>query len=385
MPFKGDMRLGGPHDNEAKLNGTSDGPSVPVAGTVLGWEERPIIISVAVDEWLNEDIEIGTGVFNLVADGLGGTYEELVDEMTVYVPEGEWVGPRIGFPEPQVSQYDSESYYNGQYVVGRYVSDGVGGVTLDVDAETYGDFFTYGTPVTGAPEFEITYQTSEHPSNWPTEQVPNGRYNFDTLEWDGTGGIYMGTGNMHVGGEYYPDGTLQSDEAEVNVEVPEGSGNYFFDGRDNRWEWDGEGNIVLESGDYYPEGTHITNYADYDYYWDGTGGFYSTYAGDSGGGGDEGGGDEGQFEGAVEAYGTYTGNSGTEINYIEISGTAYANGTYDYTEYHDGEGGTFTDNVYTYAEEHTFFGSVSVEDQDGNFSDVYYYSDGAGSYYTSNA
>jgi hypothetical protein len=366
MPFKGDLRLGGPHDNEARLNGSSDGPSVPAAGTVMSSEQRPITVSVAVSvyhpEQGNVNVQIGTGVFNLLADGQGGTYEVL--GTAVYVPAGEWVGPRLDDVEPHTASFDLGGgdylyYQNGQYSVSRYISDGVGGVTFGQYAETYGDFFAYGTPVTGAPQYEITDQTSEHPQTM--EQIPNGRYNFNTLEWDGNGNIYMGTGNMHVGGGYYPDGTLQSDASDTYVEVPEYSSNYYFDGNDNRWEWDGNGNIVFRYSGLYPYGTYITNYSDYNYYWNGSGGFYSEYSG-SGGGGN-----------GYPPSGEPTGNGSSTPIYVEINYSQYQIGSNDCVEYHDGSGGTYgscSNNYYSYG---TYLTS------DGSYS---YYSDGTGSYYS---
>ena len=71
MPFKGDMRLGGPHDNEGTLNGTSsEFDSVPLVGTVL---------SGPTDTSRYENDYNGTPFYmpystTVYADGLGGQY-----------------------------------------------------------------------------------------------------------------------------------------------------------------------------------------------------------------------------------------------------------------------------------------------------------------------
>lgn len=71
MPFKGDMRLGGPHDNERSLNGTSsDFESVPAYGTLLSGPSD-------TSRW--EGDFVGNQFFmpystSVYANGLGGSY-----------------------------------------------------------------------------------------------------------------------------------------------------------------------------------------------------------------------------------------------------------------------------------------------------------------------
>ena len=69
MPFKGDRRLGGPHDNEASLNGTSsDFVSVPAYGTVLS---GPTDTSRYVNDYLGTPFYMPYST-TVYADGLGG-------------------------------------------------------------------------------------------------------------------------------------------------------------------------------------------------------------------------------------------------------------------------------------------------------------------------
>lgn len=86
MPFKGDRRLGGPHDNEASLNGTSsDFDSVPAYGTVLS---GPTDTSRNVNDFLGTPFYMPYST-TVYADGLGG--ENPVETWGLqYYPAG-WV------------------------------------------------------------------------------------------------------------------------------------------------------------------------------------------------------------------------------------------------------------------------------------------------------
>ena len=71
MPFKGDRRLGGPHDNEAHLNGTSsDFDSVPAYGTVIS---GPTDTSRYVNDYLGTPFYMPYST-TVYANGTGGTY-----------------------------------------------------------------------------------------------------------------------------------------------------------------------------------------------------------------------------------------------------------------------------------------------------------------------
>jgi hypothetical protein len=360
MPFKGDLRLGGPHDNEARLNGSSDGPSVPAAGTVLQTGlTAPVFVSGSLQNGEFVQLQTGTDTYNVVADGIGGTYNVVTAQN--WVPSGTFIGP-VYSQSPAYSDYDGVSYPNGKFWASRFVSDGMGEFTIGYEVEQVGDYYTSGTLVNGAPQYSISDQFSERPSEMVS--VPNGKYSYDSLVWTGSGGIEMSTGGPFTGGSFYPYGTLESDASDTTIEVPEYSGNYYFDGNDNRWEWDGNGNIVFRYSGLYPHGTYITNYGDYNYYWDGTGGFYSEYSSSSGGGGS-----------SYPPSGESTGNGSSTPIYVFISNLIgnYQIGTNDCVEYHDGNGSTYTsctNNYYSY-------GTWIANDSNNN-----YYSDGTGYYYS---
>jgi len=366
MPFKGDMRLGGPHDNEANLNGSSDGPSVPSAGTVIQsgltapiyvWASHPVQGSI--------QIQTGTDTYNVVADGVGGTTNVVTSQ--TFVPEGTFIGPSFS-PTPVTSTYDGYTFPNGKTYVSRYVSDGAGEYTIGNGVELTGSFYADGTMVTGAPQYSIVDQYAVHPNDG-TSLISNGKYSYDSFVWDGSGEIYMSSGQPYTGGEFYPDGTLESDASDTNQEVPSGSGNYFFDGNDNRYEWDGAGNIVFRYSGLYTNGTFITSYGDNNYYWDGMGGYYSEYAGSGGGG---------------SSYPTgATGNTTNGTNYIDINGNQYENGTYYGEEYHDGNGGYTWNYTYSYASYGYVFTSTDTYDEWGSpTGTTYYKSNYMGGYYT---
>jgi hypothetical protein len=157
MPFKGDLRLGGPHDNEASLNGTSsDFDGVPAAGTILS---GPTDTSRYVADYLGNQyyMPYSTTVY---ADGLGGqnsvetwglqyypagwvtsvTSTPINIEVYAVLSSGQVIGPyslQVGTSATYYTEdgtginypayYDSYSYSNGQHIDG--VFDGYVGET----------------------------------------------------------------------------------------------------------------------------------------------------------------------------------------------------------------------------------------------------------------
>ena len=267
MPFKGDMRLGGPHDNERTLNGTSsDFDGVPAYGTFL---RGPY------DTSRTEFDFIGEGYFmpyetNYYANGLGGEYPVEVwglqyfpagwrtnrVEVTSYTFEIEYYedqtavityaidkidyiedGTGINYESPfthyphqagdvlamdtaptaptgeeiEMPEGSGTYYYRG---VGRisYLYDGAGGYY-----EEYGPLETYysdGTPI-GAQFPDLTYMPParmdlENSGEFGTQaQYPNGKYRV--AYWNGSGGYYLGglTGSFFTSGDvYYTEYTI---------------------------------------------------------------------------------------------------------------------------------------------------------------------------------
>jgi len=95
------------------------------------------------------------------------------------------------------------------------------------------------------------------------------------FQHDGSGGHQTSST-----GSYYPYGTFVYSEyvngTQTSVEVPSGSGNYY-DSQEygNAYVWDGTGYYTSVSTWYIPSGTFIYNDGTYDYYWDGSGGYYT--------------------------------------------------------------------------------------------------------------
>jgi hypothetical protein len=121
MPFKGDLRLGGPHDNEANLNGTSsDFDGVPEVGTIL---------SGPTDTSRYEQDYVGNSFYmpystTVYADGNGG--QNPVETWGLqYLPAG-WVTSHYNVP--------STLSYN------FYLSNG----TVASGNVTAGTFHSYG-------------------------------------------------------------------------------------------------------------------------------------------------------------------------------------------------------------------------------------------------
>lgn len=186
---------------------------------------------------------------------------------------------------------------------------------------------------------------------------------------DGFGGTY--TSDTIV--TYYSFGTVLRQES-GSIDISLCSGYYSVGGYTNSWYADGSGSYYTGStGGYSSYGTYLTNCDGYNHYSDGNGGYYSESDGSGGGSGS-----------SYPSYGTTTGNGGSGDNYIEINGSSYMNGTYSYTEYHDGNGGYYNSYSYNYQSYGYNFTSSSYYDE-GMMSTVYvnYNSDGSGGYYTS--
>jgi hypothetical protein len=116
---------------------------------------------------------------------------------------------------------------------------------------------------------------------------------------------------------------------------------------------------------YVSNGTYLGNCNDYNYYSNGSGGYY-----------------QGEYTGTDYPTGP-TGSGGSATNYITINGAEYENGTYSYSEYHDGMGGYYTEYAYYYQSYGYTFVTTSIYDEE-TLTEVWtqYQSDGNGGYYT---
>lgn len=272
MPLRGYHRVGGPNATLTELGFGGHGtPSqqYPAYGTLL--QENLVESNYITIQETSEVTGNGIRNYNLYADGLGGSYDVTND--FEYIDYGQRLGLSEWGNEPQYQQFviDGEYWYfqNGKSNVVRAYSDGNGGYYGE--GLVIGSFFAQGAQVDGAPIFNtanVTYYFNEIGEN-----IPNGKYTYDAYVWNGDGGITTGTG--FVGGNFYANGTFAMDANDTYVEVPSGSGNTYFDGNYNRWEWNGAGEVVFRCSGLYEYGTFITNYQDHNYYWDGSGGYYT--------------------------------------------------------------------------------------------------------------
>lgn len=113
-------------------------------------------------------------------------------------------------------------------------------------------------------------------------EVPTGGDAYQTGRgqnylWDGSGGFSL---DSTYYGSYHPAGQLIWEYATgtggTGVEVPSGSGNTYNELlTGDRYEWNGSGGYTYYSSWYYGYGTFITDDGAYNYYWDGSGSYYS--------------------------------------------------------------------------------------------------------------
>jgi hypothetical protein len=153
---------------------------------------------------------------------------------------------------------------------------------------------------------------------------------------DGYGGSWISiTGGMN----YYSYGQFIGSCGYINYYSDGGNGYYTYD----------------TTPTYDPYGTFEYNSDNYNYYSDGTGGVY-----------------QGEYTGGYcDPYGTGL-SSGSGTHYINAGCGDWSNGVYDWTQFADGNCGTYTESSDSYEPYGTYF---------GNCSGYNYYSDGIGDYY----
>jgi len=271
MPFKGDMRLGGPHDNEARLNGTSDGPSVPVAGTYLRTDNnvvRPIEEGGGYASYSDAtssifEIPNQTVTVQVKADGIGGEY---YDWDTATNAEFIASGTQIYVGTYSYSYAINLNINEYDYQIGNatawYVHDGYGGVMGQESSTSYYDAGTF-LFMQGGVTWIDTYYGSEY-------QIGTKDVNYYT---DGDGGYTTSDGNTYP----YSDNTVVGvrSGSVVNTYV-EPLNESYPSGTDvlEVYVYNGQltDNGAAIGTDWYPSGTTIAE--GYYYYWDGEGGYY---------------------------------------------------------------------------------------------------------------
>jgi hypothetical protein len=314
---------------------------------------------------IDSSVNIGTYTEYVYADGTCGTYTS--DSDTEYYSSGTQIASN--------SSYNFFSNGGGGYYsepkscppYGEYVTSGFGGYITVYISELNSSYNAgSSTVVTYADGNCGTYtETNNNWDSYGTLITSDSSYNYYS---NGNGGYYAestgGGTNCDSAGTW-----LEGSNSDITVNSPCG-GNWTVGQSTYSVYADGNCGSYSESGNnYYSSDTFLGNCNDYNYYSDGNGSYR-----------------QGEYTGSTSypSYGQPTGVGGSGTNYIDINGTQYENGSYSYTEYHDGMGGYYTDSSTSYSSYGTYFGSQSYYDME-TLSDVYtyYYSDGNGGYYTS--
>jgi hypothetical protein len=203
-------------------------------------------------------LNVGFDRYAAYADGKGGIYEVYDSHF---------------FPTEYLDTIDSLNYFGdgegGYYtypIADIYSGNGSNPVIINVGC---GDF------VIGQSNYDVFtdgtggYYNVETGSSW----LPIDTYVGSCNSYD-----YFSDGDVSAYTVYHPPcpaaGTFNSDAPDTYVEVPMGSAQTYFDGNDNIYLNDGNCGTYIAFSGLYGSGTFITNYGDYNYYWDGSGGYY---------------------------------------------------------------------------------------------------------------
>jgi hypothetical protein len=320
---------GGDEPNIVGYEGEEDFLTVSTLTVVNRTRVRPQYDNGSVGEWTEWNyVPYGTlygsdNEFNYYSDGAGSYYTECLSFGAVISSDSGTYYANTGCGDVSVGSWSSTTYADGN--CGSY-------------SESTGGYEVNGTYITNCND-----------------------YNYYS---DGMGGLYQGefTGYCDsYGSQLSSDGGTQY----VNV----GCGDWAVGDVGSTTYADGNcGSYTDSYSNYVSNGTYLGNCNDYNYYTDGNGGYY-----------------QGEFTGTPYPTGP-TGSGASGTNYIEIDATNYENGTYSYSEYHDGVGGYYTEYSYSYQSYgYTFTSVISGYDSE-LMMDIYTYynSDGNGGYYTSN-
>lgn len=357
MPFKGDRRLGGRRRNDSTLNGMSEGPDFPAAGTLLRQETKTYPINqggdaaVWYEEWgVNPQIPCQKALVPIKANGLGGEYNDWANVSNVeYIADG-ILAQANAISTPLYVQIGDNQYENGGVLEDAY-HDGAGGLYQMGGTTTYYSNGAIITEITEPITLEyagLIFQIGEQ---------------LVTYRSDGEGYYYSQNGTP----SYVPDetsvGTTGPRGLDTEVTDPENNFTftYGYATVDEEIFSDGAGSIYVEqiSIEYSTAGSLITHDEANDVWYthDGAGGWLS---------------------GPYAPYGTPTGSteSGNVEVYIPDGGNnSYVIGSYSGAGvYWDGAGNTYSEGgTYSYDEEGTFI---------VNYDGYNYYCDGSGSYYS---
>lgn len=247
---------------------------VPPAGTILETltlQTYPIEEGGASVTAGTNDFPSQTASVYRKADGSGGDYLDWDNAFDVaYIINGTTITSVAGASAQIEVPAFSGNYYQGGTYTNLYLHDGSGSYYIDDINYVYYDSGT---------ETNIAVLDSNQQSEIPVGSgvyFNNGQRTGYT--WNGSGGYNypITKGNYYNSGvfiTFVPDGTFSA-----NTEVPSGSGTYYNAqqcGNDYFWNGSGADNGAIPVCKYYPNGTFIYNDGTNNYYWDGTGGYYT--------------------------------------------------------------------------------------------------------------
>ena len=256
MPFKGDMRLGGPHDNERTLNGTSsDFDGVPAYGTFLrGPEDTSREESDFVGNLFQMPYET-----NWYADGLGGEYPVEVWGLQ-YFPAG-WVTNRVDIVNENFYVEELDVTVTWQTFATDSIEDGTGinyESTVVYYQASQGD-------VIGDTSYYVTYLVADEERVEVYGEFYYPQRTKVRCYHDGSGGYYSEQlGGSYV--EYQPSGTLINAQIQVKTEMPpdrdlaDGLAPHmadYWNGKYRSAYWNGSGGYTASAptGNFLPNGT----------------------------------------------------------------------------------------------------------------------------------
>ena len=350
MPFKGDRRLGGRRRNDSTLNGMSEGPDVPAAGTFLREEvvtyptaEGGAEVSVTPTT-LSPFVAPTQNVYvHVKADGSNGEYYDWATAHDAfYKPSGEVIMSN-GYEGVTYVEVNGASYVNGGYTT-DIVHDGYGGVMSGGGSTSY---YSQGTLIIQSTEAV----NGEYGGNYYQIGTIDVYYNHD-----GVGGY--STSNSSP--SYYPSGTSVGSYSYTSTDTiqDDGWGYPYVTGTGESYLFvDSMGSVYADGGtsNYTAEGTYIGQSPTNGYYY---------YVGQNGS----------YYSSTNAPYGMPTGGTSSGDVFTSIGGTDYVIGSYSCNTYWDGNGSTYDadcgNSYYTYGQFITIY--------DGNI----YYSDGTGGVYT---
>lgn len=372
---------------------------------------------------------VGYQYEDTIADGNCGSGTEISSE---YTPSGTLIIQYDGnnyfsngagdyysepVPEPQITGYQEEEDFLDVTPSIRVVSRTR--VRPQYDNNTVGEWSSWNYVASGTlygSDSEYSYY-SDGAGSYYTEPVtpPCPQYGTQISSDSGSYDVDFGCG-VYSSGTYssvtYADGSCGSyTEGETNY-TSNGTllancndYNYYSDGSGGYYQGEYTGGQSCDSGGTFLEGTNsditfegecdtwIVGQSTYSVYADGNCGTYSeggsnylssgTFLGSCGSNNYYSNGEGGAY--SYVAAGTMNGITSEGTNYITINGTEYDNGTFVSNEYHDGSGGYYTEVNNAYQSYGHTFTSTFIYDSE-MMMDVwtYYNSDGNGGYYTSN-